>query len=168
MGLWSGAYYSHSSYSNMNTIIISLLNSVIETGKIYLYLSIMFILTKGTKTYEYLGWQTTQDHIVAKLLSVYYLLLGSSSSNSYQFCRDRLDKQGFWKHNTVRGWETRHQNSVKREDQGTNTAPRWRCWNWIQVSFIILSAMKERICRELSYNSCGLQGQRTKWSLTNE
>ena len=32
----------------------------------------------------------------------------------------------------------------------------------------ILSAMNERICGELSYNSCGLQGQRTKWSLTIE
>ena len=168
MGLWSGAYYSHSSYSNMNTIIISLLNSVIETGKIYLYLSIMFILTKGTKTYEYLGWQTTQDHIVAKLLSVYYLLLGSSSSNSYQFCRDRLDKQGFWKHNTVRGWETRHKNSVKREDQGTNTAPKSRRGHWIQAHFSIPSAVKERMCRELSYNSRGLQDQRAKWSLTTE
>ena len=33
---------------------------------------------------------------------------------------------------------------------------------------IILSVVNERICRELSYNSCGLQGQRTKWSLTTE
>ena len=69
---------------------------------------------------------------------------------------DRLDKQGFWKCDMAREWEKRHKNSVKSEDQGTNTAPRWRCWNWIQASFIILSAMKERICWELKYNSCGL------------
>ena len=68
----------------------------------------------------------------------------------------------------VREWETRHKNSEKSEDQGTNTAPRWRCWNWIQASFIILSAMNERIYGELNYNSCGFQGQRTKWSLTIE
>ena len=80
-------------------------------------------------------------------------------------CQDWLDKQGFWKLNAAREWETRHKNSEKSEDQGTNTAPRWRCRNWIQASFIILSAMNERICGELSYNSCGLQGQRTKWSL---
>ena len=134
----------------------------------YIYLSIMFTLTQGTKAYEYLGWQTTQDHIVAKTLSVYYLLLWSNSSNSYQFCWDRLHKQGFWKQNTVKEWETRHKNPVQSEDQGTNTAPRWRCWHWIQVSLIILSAVKERICGELSYNLCGLQGRRTKWSLTTE
>ena len=103
MGLWSGAYYSHSLYSNMDTILISLLSSVIETDKIYTYihLSIMFTLTERTKAYGYLGWQATRDHIVAKMLSVYYLLLWSNSSNSYQFCQDRLDKQGFWKHDTV-------------------------------------------------------------------
>ena len=33
---------------------------------------------------------------------------------------------------------------------------------------IILSAVNERICGELSYKSCGLQDQRTKWSLTTE
>ena len=66
----------------------------------------------------------------------------------------------------VREWETRLKNSVKSKDQGTNIAPRWRCRNWTQVSFIILLAVKERICGELNYNSCGLQGQRTKWSLT--
>ena len=68
----------------------------------------------------------------------------------------------------VREWETRHKNSEKSEDQGTNNAPRWRCWNWIQASFIILSAVNERIYGELNYNSCGFQGQRTKWSLTIE
>ena len=57
--------------------------------------------------------------------------------------------------------------TMKSEDQVTNTAPRWR-WNWIQASFIILVAVNERICGELSYNSCGLQGQRTKWSLSIE
>ena len=56
-------------------------------------------------------------------------------------------------------WETRHKNSEKSEDQGTNTAPRWRCRNWIQDSFVILSAVNEIICGELNYNSCGLQGQ---------
>ena len=35
-------------------------------------------------------------------------------------------------------------------------------------SFIRLPAVNERMCRELNYNSCGLQGQRTKWSLTIE
>ena len=86
----------------------------------------------------------------------------------YRVCRDQLDKKAFQKHDTAREWETRHKNSEKSEDQGTNTTPRWRCWNWIQASFIILSAMNERIFRELKYNSCGLQGQRTKWSLTVE
>ena len=83
-------------------------------------------------------------------------------------CRDQLDKQGFWKHNRAREWEKRHKNSEKSEAQGTNAAPRGRCWNWIQASFIILSAMNERINRELNYNSCGLQGKITKWSLTVE
>jgi len=62
-------------------------------------------------------------------------------------CWDQLDKQGFQKWDAVGEWETRHKSSVKDEDQGTNTAPRWRCWNWIQACFIMLSAMKERICR---------------------
>ena len=38
------------------------------------------------------------------------------------YCRDQLDKQGFWKCDTAREWETRHKNSEKSEDQGTNTA----------------------------------------------
>ena len=74
----------------------------------------------------------------------------------------QLNKQCFWKCDMAREWKMRHKNSEKSEDQGTNTAPRWRSWNWIQASFIILSALNERICRELNYNSCGLQGQRTK------
>ena len=81
-------------------------------------------------------------------------------------CRDQLDKQGFQKCDTAREWEMRHKNSEKSEDQWTNTAPRWRCWNWIQASFIILSAVNERRSGELNCNSSGLQGQRTKWSLT--
>ena len=81
-------------------------------------------------------------------------------------CQVQLDKQVFQKCDAVGEWETRHKSSVKDEDQGTNTAPRWRCRNWIRASFIILSAMKEGMCRGLSNNSCGLQGQRTKWSLT--
>ena len=84
------------------------------------------------------------------------------------FCWDQLDKQGFRKRDTVREWETRHKNLEKSQDQGTNTAPRWRSRNWIQASFIILSAVNERICGELNYNSCGLQGQRTQRSLTTE
>ena len=80
-------------------------------------------------------------------------------------CQDWLDKQGFWKRDTAREWETRHENSEKSEDQGTDTAPWWRCQNWIQARFIILSAVNERTCGELNYNSCGLQDQRTKWSL---
>ena len=92
-----------------------------------------------------------------------YLLFPSSVLDKYQ---DHLDKQGFQKCNMVREWETRYKNSEKNKDQGTNTAPRWRCWNWIQASFIILSTVNERICGE--FNSCGLQGQRTKWSLTIE
>ena len=83
-------------------------------------------------------------------------------------CQDWVGKKGFQKHDMAGEWETRLKNSVKSKDQGTNTAPRWRCRNWVQASFIILLAMKERICRKLSYNSCGLQGQRTKWSLTIE
>ena len=91
---------------------------------------------------------------------------GFSSSHGWMWqCQDQVYKQGFWKHDVVGEQETRHKNSVKSEDQGTNTTPRWRCQNWIQASFIVLSAVKERMCREL--NSCG-QGQRTKWSLTNE
>ena len=90
---------------------------------------------------------------------------GMTEDEMVGWCRDQLNKQGFRKRDTAREWERRHKNSEKNEDQGTNTAPRWRCWNWIQASFIILSAMNERICGELSYNSCGLQGQRTKWSL---
>ena len=94
---------------------------------------------------------------------------GFSSSHGWMWqCRDQLYKQGFWKHDAVGEWETRYKNSVKSEDQGTNTAPRWRCQNWIWASFIVLSAVKERMCRELSYNSCSLQGQRTKWLLTTE
>ena len=82
-------------------------------------------------------------------------------------CLDQLNKQDFWKHDTVREWEMRHKSSEKSQDQRTNTAPRWTCRNWIQASFIILSAMNERrICRELKYNLFCLQGQRTKWSLT--
>ena len=73
-----------------------------------------------------------------------------------------------WKCDMVKEWETRHKNPEKSEDQGTNITPRWRCRNWIQASFIILSAMNESICGEFNYNSCGLQGQRTKWSLTIE
>ena len=83
-------------------------------------------------------------------------------------CRDELDKQGFWKRDRAREWETRHKKAEKIKDQGTNTAPRLRCWNWIQASFIILSAVNERICGELNCNSCGLQSQRTKWPLTIE
>ena len=83
-------------------------------------------------------------------------------------CRVQLDNQGFQQRDTAREWETRHKNSEKSQDQRTNTAPRLMCWNWIQASFIILSAVNERICGELNYNSCGLQGQRTKWSLTIE
>ena len=82
--------------------------------------------------------------------------------------QDQLVKQGFQKHDTIREWETRHKNSEKTEDQRTSTAPRWRCRNWIQASFVILSAVKERLCRKLNYISCGLQDQRTKWSLTIE
>ena len=84
------------------------------------------------------------------------------------FCWDQLDKQGFQKCDTAREWETRHKNLEKSKDQGINTTPRWRSRNWIQASFIILPAVNERICGELNYNSCGLQGQRTKWSLTIE
>ena len=35
-------------------------------------------------------------------------------------CWDWLDKSGFWKHDKVREWETRHKNSEKSEDQGPN------------------------------------------------
>ena len=80
----------------------------------------------------------------------------------------QLDKQGFQKHDTVREWETRQKNPEKSKDQGINTAPRWRGQNWIQASFTILPVMNEKICRKLNYNLCGLQGQRTKWSLTIE
>ena len=80
----------------------------------------------------------------------------------------QLDKQGFWKCDMAREWKMRHKNSEKSEDQGTNTAPRWASWNWIQASFIRLSALNERICRELNYHSCGLQGKEQKWSLTIE
>ena len=64
-------------------------------------------------------------------------------------CWVQLDEQGFQKCHTAREWEMRHKNSEKSKDQGTNTAPRWRSWNWIQASFIILSAVNERISREL-------------------
>ena len=83
-------------------------------------------------------------------------------------CWDQLNKQGFQKCDTVREWEMRHKNSEKSENQGTNTSPRWRFQNWIQASSIILSAVNEGINGELNYNSCGLQGRRTKWSLTIE
>ena len=39
-------------------------------------------------------------------------------------CRGQLDKQGFWKRDMAREWETRHKNSEKSEDQGTNTASK--------------------------------------------
>ena len=39
-------------------------------------------------------------------------------TTKYASCRDQLDKQGFWKSNMAREWETRHKNSVKIEDQG--------------------------------------------------
>ena len=81
-------------------------------------------------------------------------------------CWDQLDKQGFWKWYAVGEWETRHKSPVKGEAQATNTTPRWRCWNLIQAHLIILSAVKERMWRELSYSSCGLQGQKIEWSLT--
>ena len=93
---------------------------------------------------------------------------GTTEDEMVGWCWDQLNKQGFRKRDTAREWEMRHKNSEKNEDQGTNTAPRWRCQNWIQARFIILSSMKERIFRELNYNSCGLRGQRTKWSLTTE
>ena len=82
-------------------------------------------------------------------------------------CQVQLDKQVFQKCDAVGEWETRQESSVKGKDQGTNTALRWRCRNWIHASFIILLAIRERMCVELSYNSCGLQGQRTKWSLSS-
>ena len=53
----------------------------------------------------------------------------------------------------------------ERRGSGDQHRSKVKVPNWIHASFIILSAMKERMCRELSYNSCGLQGQRTKWSL---
>ena len=72
------------------------------------------------------------------------------------------------------GKKMRNKTGEFREKQGSGDptpwirASRWRCRNWIQPSFIILSLMNERICGELNYNSCGLQGQRTNWSLTIE
>ena len=82
----------------------------------------------------------------------------------FQLVSSPVQQAGFWKCGAVGEWEMRHMSSLKGEDQGTNIAPRWGRRNWIHASFIILSAMKERMCGELSYNSCGLQGQRTKWS----
>ena len=38
-------------------------------------------------------------------------------------CRVQLDNQGFQQRDTAREWETRHKNSEKSEDQGTNTTP---------------------------------------------
>ena len=90
---------------------------------------------------------------------VLYVVLTINSSS---------DKQGFQKHDVAGEWEIRCKSSLKGKDQGTNTTPRWRCWNWIQANCIILSATKEGMCRELSYDSCDLQGKRTKWSLTIE
>ena len=63
-----------------------------------------------------------------------------------------FDKQDFWKRDMARERETRHKNSEKSKDRGTNTTPRWRCRNWIHASFVIFSASKEKICGELNYN----------------
>ena len=84
---------------------------------------------------------------------------GMTEDEMVGWCRDQLNKQGFRKRDTAREWERRHKNSEKNEDQGTNTAPRWRCWNWIQASFIILSSVNERICRELNYNSVAFKAK---------
>ena len=59
------------------------------------------------------------------------------------------------KHDTWVQWKARIRGPRLLQGEGAKTE-----------SFTILSAMKERMYRELSYNSCGLQGQRTKWSLT--
>ena len=102
-------------------------------------------------------WVYTNAPLSSKDHSFYYSLpLVLYISWDWQMCRDQFDKQGFWKPDMVREWEMRHKDSEKSEDQGTNTAPRWMCWNWIQVSFIILSAVNERISGVLNYNSCGL------------
>ena len=59
-------------------------------------------------------------------------------------CWDQLDKQGFWKRDMAREWETKHKNSEKSEGQGTNTAPSWRCWKWIQANLLYFQPwMKE-------------------------
>ena len=76
----------------------------------------------------------------------------------------RVSESAMWRENAK--WDTRIQR--KTRIRGPTPLPRWRCRKWIQASFIILSAITERICGELNYNSCGLQGQRTKWSLTIE
>ena len=55
-------------------------------------------------------------------------LPGITDSSFVEFvsCRGRLDKQGFRKRDVAGEGETRHKNSVKGDDQGTNTAPRGR------------------------------------------
>ena len=70
-------------------------------------------------------------------------------------CLVRLDKQGFRRPDAGGRMRNKTQEFSERRGSGTNTAPRWGCQNWIHASFIILSATKERMCRELSCNSCG-------------
>ena len=130
----------------------------------YTSVSLNLTCTSGCCSFTYcwsLAWKILSITLLTCEIStvVLYVLLTAKSS---------LDKQDFQKRDVAGGWETRCKSSLKGKDQGTNTTTRWRCWNWIQASFIILSAMKEGLCRELSYNSCGLQGKRTKWSLTIE
>ena len=67
----------------------------------------------------------------------------------------RVSESVIWREN-----ETRHQNSEKRGSGDQHRSKVKVKLN--QASFIILIAVNERICGELSYNSCGLQGRRTK------
>ena len=85
---------------------------------------------------------------------------------------DRLSRlagqAGFPKARYGRRLRNKTQEFSEKHSSGTNTAPKWRCGHWVQAGFIILSAVKERMCRALSDNSCALQDHRAKWSLTTE
>ena len=83
-------------------------------------------------------------------------------------CQDWLDKQGFWKLNAAREWETRHKNSVKSDywDQHHSRVKVPRV-NPSQLYYTFSHEWKNMRGVELC-NSCGLQGKRTKWSLTIE
>ena len=86
---------------------------------------------------------------IISMLTLYYVETGLTS---------RVTKSATWRENEKQ--DTRIQCKARirgpalLQGEGAETESK--------PALLILSAMKERICGELSYNSCGFQGQRTK------